>query len=115
MRKSHFESRQSDQLYLIIPMSSAHRENNATTPPGEDAVKTNQWKTHSRGKRGAVLPYAPLVKSENLSLELENDNIKKDEESETNPETSDLDLPIAVRKGRRACTQHPLNYFLSYQ
>ena len=66
-------------------MLSAHRENNATTPPGEDAVKTNQWKTYSRGKIGVVLPYAPLVNSEHLSLALGNDNIPQDEESETNP------------------------------
>lgn len=35
------EPESSDQPSFIIPMSSAHRENNATTPPGEDAVKTN--------------------------------------------------------------------------
>lgn len=62
-------------------MLSAHRENNATTPPGE--VKTNQWKTYSRGQSGVVLPYAPLVNSEHLSLSLGNDNIPQDEESET--------------------------------
>lgn len=26
----------------------------------------------------------------------------------------DLDVPIAVRKGVRACTQHPISHFLSY-
>lgn len=38
---------------------------------------------------------------EDLSLELGNVNMPQDEESETNPETSDLDLTIAVRKGEK--------------
>ena len=28
--------------------------------------------------------------------------------------SSDLDLPIAIRKGVRSCTQHPLHNHLSY-
>ena len=27
---------------------------------------------------------------------------------------SDLDIPIALRKGRRSCTQHPISNFISY-
>ena len=27
---------------------------------------------------------------------------------------NDLDLPIAIRKGTRTCTKHPLHLFLSY-
>ena len=28
---------------------------------------------------------------------------------------SDMDLPIALRKGTRACTKHPISLFLTYQ
>lgn len=28
---------------------------------------------------------------------------------------NDLDIPIALRKGTRACTQHPLHLFMSYK
>lgn len=30
------------------------------------------------------------------------------------PEPTDLDLPIALRKGIRSCTQHPMSNYLSY-
>ena len=28
--------------------------------------------------------------------------------------TSDLDLPIAIRKGKRTCTDHPISNFVSF-
>lgn len=32
-----------------------------------------------------------------------------------NTEFSDLDMPIAIRKGVRSCTQHPIGNFISYE
>ena len=29
-------------------------------------------------------------------------------------EQGDLDLPIALRKGVRSCTQHPISHYVSY-
>jgi hypothetical protein len=36
-------------------------------------------------------------------------------ESGSNPEIDDYELPIAVRKGVRSCTQHPLSNYMSYE
>ena len=33
---------------------------------------------------------------------------------ESSQPPNDLDWPIALRKGKRACTKHPLHLFLSY-
>jgi hypothetical protein len=30
------------------------------------------------------------------------------------PSTSDLDLPIAIRKGKHTCTDHPISNFVSF-
>jgi hypothetical protein len=36
-------------------------------------------------------------------------------ESGSNPEVNDFELLIAVRKGVRSCTQHPLSNYVSYE
>ena len=35
-------------------------------------------------------------------------------ESETEKDLYELDVPIAVRKGTRTCTEHPISKFLRY-
>ncbi|KAF3674984.1 hypothetical protein FXO37_06112 [Capsicum annuum] len=52
-----------------------------------------------------VCKRAKHILNEDLSLELGNVNMPQDEESETNPETSNLDLTIAVRKGEKEPTR----------
>lgn len=32
----------------------------------------------------------------------------------TDPAPNDLDLPIAIRKGKRACTSHSITNYVSY-
>ena len=34
--------------------------------------------------------------------------------SGSNPKIDDLDIPIALRKGTRTCTKHPISDFLGY-
>ena len=36
------------------------------------------------------------------------------DESGNNHSNTDLDIPIALRKGIRSCTQHPISKFISY-
>ena len=35
--------------------------------------------------------------------------------STSEPEIVDLDIPIALRKGVRSCTQHPISNFVAYE
>ena len=48
-----------------------------------------------------------------LSLEICPGN--SDSELNTFENIDDLNLPIAVRKGTRACTQHPIGKFVSHE
>ena len=55
------------------------------------------------------LPHVQPISSSNFefsSFELE---------SGSNPEVDDFELPIAVWKGVRSCTQHPLSNYVSYE
>ena len=54
----------------------------------------------------------PVFCTDPYFYELGNVNMPQDEESETNPETSDLDLTIAVRKGEKEPV--PMFFFLLF-
>lgn len=79
----------------------------------QDTTQSKDLITYSRRNKNQkeIEHQVPLEQTQ----ELEPDSRSKDPQGNSTPESSkDSDLPIAVRKGVRECTKHPIYNFVSY-
>ena len=73
-------------------------------------------KVYSRGtwsKRRPREVSETIATSSPLPFSLSDDDLGNSSDI-SSPENTDLDVPIAIRKGVRSCTQHPISNFVSY-
>ena len=56
----------------------------------------------------------PHCQESDPQVNSESENVEPAALSPVNTPVDDLDIPIALRKGVRSCTQHPLSNYLSY-
>ena len=82
-----------------------------------------QLYTRKRSHKGTTIPVVPLAEVQSNFLS-EGPTAQSNPSSTLIPSTSnglpdlsssDLDLPIALRKGIRACTERPITKYLSYE
>lgn len=71
----------------------------------DERLKTPITKVYSRRKK-------PEISSHDLSIDPE---IGNEIETQFFDSHEDLELPIAIRKGVRTCTRHPISQFVSFQ
>ncbi|EXC06057.1 hypothetical protein L484_009968 [Morus notabilis] len=89
---------------------------NPPTNPALDSVRFGKGKVFSRRKK--VVPEFVQVQDSNLNLENEVTISNPSFQSESEINNDDHDLPIAIRKGVRECTNrplYPLAHFLSFK
>ncbi|KAI3434272.1 uncharacterized protein J3R85_006738 [Psidium guajava] len=90
---------------LSLPSSSLPSSSSSFSPPENEPTRLQVYSR--KMKLNPELDQVPL--SEPLS----GNDITHPFSNE--PELSDLDLPIALRKATRKCTLHPISQFVSYQ
>ncbi|KAJ4721161.1 Retrovirus-related Pol polyprotein from transposon TNT 1-94 [Melia azedarach] len=90
---------QSDQI--VEPVASSQEQQQPSSP--------QELKVYSRRQKETI--HSPKL---NQSLEPEK-AIPEDTSKFLNSSLDDLDIPIALRKGVRSCTQHPIANFISYK
>ncbi|KAH7569702.1 hypothetical protein JRO89_XS06G0248200 [Xanthoceras sorbifolium] len=102
---------QSSQQNLVVPASIPEEEDPPSTPTTQKI--THPFQVYSRKKGPVSQPVHaqssdpnPMTDEVRTSLNSRDPDTQKED---------DLDIPIALRKGTRTCTQHPLNLFLSYK
>ncbi|KAL5823155.1 hypothetical protein ACOSQ4_021055 [Xanthoceras sorbifolium] len=96
---------------LVVPASILEEEDPPSTPTTQKI--THPLQVYSRKKGPVSQPVHaqssdpnPMTDEVRTSLNSRDPDTQKED---------DLDIPIALRKGTRTCTQHPLNLFLSYK
>ena len=77
--------------------------------PGKGTVNTSGMSSLPNSQENIHLP----VISEPSSVSLESPVVYKNPTPSV-PQENDLDLPIAVRKGTRTCTKHPIAKYITY-
>ena len=85
----------------------------------EGGPKEKELLVYSRGTWGKRKEPKEIPETETTASSLPLPFSLSDEDSSGNsdidtPSPNDLDVPIAVRKGVRSCTQHPISQFVSY-
>ncbi|KAJ4721114.1 Retrovirus-related Pol polyprotein from transposon TNT 1-94 [Melia azedarach] len=90
---------QSDQI--VEPVASSQEQQQPSSP--------QELKAYSRRQKETI--HSPKL---NQSLEPEKE-IPEDTSKFLNSSLDDLDIPIALRKGVRSCTQHHIANFISYK
>lgn len=100
----------------ILNPSSA--DMNSPSQNQDGSVPTPTIEEHIVAEGGKLLPYDLTYSRKKNPKGSEKPDTSQCQESEpksgTNTNVSDLDLPIAVRKGVRSCTSHPISNFVAY-
>ena len=96
---------------IIIP----EPENPSPSPPSshgsQDQNKQKEIRVYTRRERNKQVTNSHHSQEANPVIE---PSQLKDSGTLLSNTQSDLDIPIALRKGRRSCTQHPISNFISY-
>lgn len=95
---------------IIIP----EPKNPSPSPPSHGSQDQNRQKeirVYTRRERNKQVTNSHHSQEANPVIE---PSQLKDSGTLLSNTQSDLDIPIALRKGRRSCTQHPISNFISY-
>ncbi|KAK8328452.1 hypothetical protein V6Z12_A11G253000, partial [Gossypium hirsutum] len=92
-------------LKPVFPISTIQQQETRPTHSEKQEVKTQRLRVYSRKHQ------LPETKTAVPMPSLPEDC----PEEEVSPPSSSIHLPIAVRKGTRSCTQHPISRFVSYE
>ena len=105
-----------EETISAVPTETASAESEETQPRSQD----QNWRVNVRKRRNqkAVEPITVPMQSHKSDQALENEiptgNFVPISES-VHTNTSNLDMPIALRKGMRTCTQHPIEKYVLWK
>lgn len=100
----------------VVPSKPQPQSPLKTPPRPVDPTVTRPLQLYVRQKEHKT----NLKQAQELEPMLKKEIIQEKDTTQVNSPTPmfkkrELDLPIAVRKGTRCCTQHPLSHFVSFE
>ena len=100
-----------EETASAVPTETASAEPEEAQPRSQD----QNWRVYVRKRRNqkAVEPITVPMQSHESDQAPENE-ITTGNSKSIHTNTSNLDMPIALRKGVRTCTQHPIEKYMSY-
>uniref|UniRef100_A0A2N9GSX8 Integrase catalytic domain-containing protein n=1 Tax=Fagus sylvatica TaxID=28930 RepID=A0A2N9GSX8_FAGSY len=104
------QGRQLQESMLSAPVIPTHVPIAPPTSPISIVPPISQVYVRRRNQDVPLVPPPPLVE---FSLPLP-PSVSPSKDSPPPQSTSDLDLPIAIRKGKRTCTEHPISNCVSF-
>uniref|UniRef100_A0A2N9F081 Uncharacterized protein n=1 Tax=Fagus sylvatica TaxID=28930 RepID=A0A2N9F081_FAGSY len=104
------KGRQLQESMLFAPVIPTHVPIALPISPISIVPPISQVYVHRRNQDVPLIPPPPPVE---FSLPLP-PSASTSEDSPPPQSTSDLDLPIAIRKGKRTCTEHPISNCVSF-